>query len=85
MQAWNAPADVDAAVIDARAVKATAGDVSDLTAADGGLSFTWRTRLPMPMDPAWNDRLAETEKIGDRLNRYRLTVREAPQEKYLLV
>ena len=85
LQAWNAPADADAAVIDGKAVKATAGDVSDLTAADGGLAFSWRTRLPMPVDPAWNDRLAATEKIGDRLNRYRLTVREAPREKYLLL
>ncbi len=85
LQAWNAPAEADAVVIDAKTVKATAGDVSDLMAADGGLSFTWRTRLPMPADPAWSNRLAATEKIGDRLNRYRLTVREAPREKYLLL
>jgi len=82
LRAWNAPADVDAAVIDAKAGKATTGDVSDLSADDGGLRFTWRSRIPMPMDPAWNDRLAETEKIGERLDRYTLTVREAPHEKY---
>ena len=84
LQAWLAPADVDAAVIDARAAKATAGDVTGLSDDNGALSFTWRTRLPMPTDPAWNDRLAATEKINDRLNRYTLTVQEAPHEKYAL-
>jgi lysophospholipase L1-like esterase len=74
LQAWNAPAVVDAAVIDAKTRKATAGDVSDLSADDDGLRFTWKTRLPMPSDAA-----------GDgRLNRYRLTVKDAPGEKYEL-
>ncbi len=82
LRAWHAPADVEAAVIDARAGKAAAGQVSDLTADGGGVKFTWRTRVPMPMDPAWDHRLAETEKIGERLDRYTLTVRKAPHEKY---
>ena len=84
LQAWNAPADGDAAVIDAKTGKATAGEVSDLSAGADGLRFTWKTRLPMPSDPAWDDRLAGTEKIADRLNRFRLTVMDAPGEKYEL-
>jgi lysophospholipase L1-like esterase len=84
LQAWDAPANVDAAVIDAMTGKATAGDVSEVSVADGGLRFTWRTRLPMPSDPAWNEHLAKTEKIADRFNRYRLTVKDAPHEKYEL-
>jgi lysophospholipase L1-like esterase len=84
LQAWDAPAHADAAVIDAKAGKATAGDVSELTTDDGGLRFTWRTRLPMPSDPAWNNRLAKAEKIADLFNRYRLTVKDAPHEKYEL-
>ncbi len=83
LQAWNAPADVDAAVIDVKTGKATAGDVSDLS-TDGAVRFAWKTRLPMPADPAWNDRLAAVEKIADRLNRYRLTVLNLPREKYAL-
>ena len=73
LQAWNAPADGDAAVIDAKTRKATAGEVSDLSVGDDGLRFTWKTRLPMPSDPA-----------NDRFNRYRLTVKNAPGEKYEL-
>ena len=84
LEAWDAPADVDAAVIDAKIGKATAGDVSDLSLDGGTIRFTWRTRLPMPADPAWNGRLAEVEKIADRLNRQRLTVLNAPREKYEL-
>ncbi len=84
LQAWKAPADVDAAVIDAKTGKATAGDVSDLSTDGGAIRFAWRTRLPMPADPAWNGRLAEAEKIADRLNRHRLTVQNAPHEKYVL-
>jgi lysophospholipase L1-like esterase len=74
LQAWNAPVDGDAGVINAKTGKATAGDVSDLSADDGGLRFTWKTRLPTPADAAWNG----------RLNRYRLTVKDAPGEKYTL-
>ena len=81
LQAWKAPADVDAAVIDAKTGKATAGDVSDLSTDVGAIRFTWRTRLPMPADPAWNGRLVEAEKIADRLNRYRLTVQDASARK----
>lgn len=84
LQAWHAPAEADAAVIDAKAVKVTAGDATGLADDNGVLSFTWRTRLPMPADPAWNDRLAAAEKINERLNRYTLTVRDAPHEKYVL-
>jgi hypothetical protein len=75
---------VDAAAIDAKLGKAMAGEVSELTTDNGGLRFTWRTRLPMPCDPAWNDRLAETEKVAYRFNRYQLTVKDAPHEKYEL-
>ncbi len=84
LQAWNAPADVDAAVIDAKTSKATAGDVSDLSTDGGAIRFAWRTRLPMPADPAWNDRVAEVEKIADRINRHRLTVLNLEREKYQL-
>ena len=71
-------------MIDAKTGKATAGDVSDLSIDGGAIRFAWRTRLPMPADPAWNDRLAEAEKIADRLNRHRLTVQNLPREKYEL-
>lgn len=84
LEAWKAPADVDAAVIDAKTGKATAGDVTDLSADAGGLRFAWRTRLPMPADPAWSERLAASEMNGASFNRWRLTVRNLPRAKYTL-
>ena len=85
LQAWNAPSDVDTAVIDPKLAKQPPGEVSNLSVQeDGALGFTWRTRLPMPADPAWNDHLAATEKIADRLNRHRLIVKDAPHELYAL-
>jgi lysophospholipase L1-like esterase len=85
LRAWNAPADVGAATLDPKSAKPPGGDVSNLSVEeDGALGFTWRTRLPMPADPAWNDKLADVEKIADRLNRHRLTVKDAPREKYEL-
>ena len=84
LRALGAPAEVDRAAIDARAAKARRGRVSDLAADRGGVRFTWLTRLPMPMDPRWDRRLGETERIGERFNRHRLVVTGLPQGRYEL-
>jgi lysophospholipase L1-like esterase len=84
LRAWNAPADVDEAVIDARALKATKGQVDELSAENGILRFRWRTRLPMPSDPGWDTRLAAQQGISERINRHRLVVTETAQERYEL-
>jgi lysophospholipase L1-like esterase len=84
LKAWNAPAEVDGAVIDAPRLKARAGEISDLSRDGDGLRLTWLTRIPMPLDPRWDPRVAELEQISERFNRHRLTVAGLPHERYLL-
>ena len=81
---WEVPADVDAAVIDAAAGKVVEGKVTALAADAGGLRFSWLTRRPMPMDPAWDAESVKIERIADRFNRHRLTVKGAPAAQYQL-
>ncbi|MEO6809227.1 MAG: GDSL-type esterase/lipase family protein, partial [Isosphaeraceae bacterium] len=82
--AWHAPADVAEATIDATAAKARSGDVRDVAWKDGDLVATWRTPLPMPIDPEWDARSIAQERVADRLNRYRLTVTGLPAPRYHL-
>jgi lysophospholipase L1-like esterase len=84
LRAWNAPADVDEAAIDARALKAVKGQLDELSAEGGVLRFRWRTRLPMPADPGWDSRLAKQQRLAERVNRHRLAVTGAAQERYEL-
>jgi hypothetical protein len=81
--AWHAPADVDAADLDAKTGKAARGDVRDLAADKAGVRFTWRTRLPLPVSEKERP-LAAKEGINDRLNRHRLTVGGLPAGRYTL-
>ena len=74
LRAWEAPADVDEVEIDLKTSKAVRGRVSGLTAKDGRIAFVWETKVPMPTDPRWDRRLAEGERIAERLNRHRLKV-----------
>jgi lysophospholipase L1-like esterase len=72
--AWHAPAEADAVEIDAKAATVKRGKVSDLTVKDDVIRFSWQAKLPLPFDPNWEPKLAEREKIAERLSRYRLTV-----------
>jgi lysophospholipase L1-like esterase len=83
--AWGAPAEVDAAVIDAKAMKAARGRVTDLAAEGGAVGFTWLTRRPMPMDPQWDAECLRLERITERLNRHRLVVTGLAAERYDLL
>lgn len=71
---WNAPAEVDEVVIDARTKEATVGKVEDLEFPKGGLSFSWTSKLPMPISPKWDVESLDLERLSERLNRYGLTV-----------
>jgi lysophospholipase L1-like esterase len=84
LRAWGAPAEVDEAMIDAQALKATRGRVEGLSSEGGVLRFRWLTRLPMPSDSAWDARLANQQRITERVNRHRLVVTGAAQERYEL-
>jgi lysophospholipase L1-like esterase len=82
--AWETPADVDAAVIDAAAGKVVEGKVTGLASDAGVLRFSWLTRRPMPADPAWDAESLALERFADRFNRHRLVVRGAPAARYQL-
>ncbi|MGE3822515.1 MAG: SGNH/GDSL hydrolase family protein, partial [Isosphaeraceae bacterium] len=69
--AWNAPAVVAEATVSASERKALSGEVRDVSAEeDEGLTFTWRSPLPLPVDPACDPASLALERVGERLNRY---------------
>lgn len=39
-----------------------------------GMSFTWSSPIPLPLDPAWDRQSILQERVAERLNRYRLRV-----------
>jgi lysophospholipase L1-like esterase len=82
--AWKAPALVAEAKINAKTLKADSDEVRDIRLAGDDLVATWRTGLPMPVDPAWDQRSIELEQVSERLNRYRLTVTGLPAPRYTL-
>jgi lysophospholipase L1-like esterase len=84
LRAWGASEEADGVAIDVARKKATRGEVSKLAVEDGGVSFTWRSKLPMPADPRWDARLYEKGSAGERLSRYRLTVTGLSRERYEL-
>ena len=47
------------AIIDARSLRADAGDVKEIRAEAGGVRFSWTTKLPLPRDPEWSATIAE--------------------------
>jgi len=82
LRAWEAPAEVDAAVVDAKAKKARKGRISGLSVQPDEVRFQWTTRLPMPHDPQWDRRTAEVEQIAARFNRHTLAVTGLPHARY---
>ena len=82
LSAWNAPALVSEARIDARGGKVLAGD-AELASGDG-LRFTWTSPLPMPADEAWDAASAAHERFTDRFNRHTLTVHGLPAGRHVL-
>jgi hypothetical protein len=81
---WNAPAQAGSVEIDADAKSAVEGDVTNLSVQNGIIEFTWRTGLPMPMDPQWDAESIMVEKVAERLNRHRLKVTSLSAERYQL-
>jgi hypothetical protein len=74
LEAWRMPAKVDAATLDAAALTSPTKRVARIAAANGGVSFRWRTRIPMPMDPTWDAASIERLRFVERFNEHRLTV-----------
>jgi lysophospholipase L1-like esterase len=84
LRGWNAPAEVDTAEIDAGAGKTLRGEVHGLKVEGGTLSFRWKTRVPMPADPRWDDRVVRPQEFADQFNRHRLIVKGLPGQRYTL-
>lgn len=86
LETLSAPAEADRAAIDvqAPAPRATAGEVSQLARDGASLTFSWRSRLPMPIDPRWDAESIALERVSQRLNRYTLTVTGLREGRYTL-
>jgi lysophospholipase L1-like esterase len=84
LKAWGASEEADGIEIDAGKNKALRGEVGKLAVEDGVVSFTWRSKLPMPADPSWDPQVLEKGGAGERLSRYRLEVTGLPRERYEL-
>lgn len=84
LEAWNAPNEVDAATVNATSLTAAAGEVTDLRREADTLSFRWRTKLPMPIDPACDAKSVELLRVRERLNRQMLTITGLPAGRYTL-
>src|SRR6185503_15142911 len=70
--------EVDACVINARTARAEAGDVSEIKAGADEITFRWQTRMPMPMDPAW-DKTTRERALGYNRHELKVTNLSAPR------
>lgn len=94
LQAWNAPALVDEAHVDAAAKQARVGQVKNVVVRDGELSFDWTSKLPMPLNPirknadqrgCWDSQSLAIEKFSERLNRHVLKVTGLAGDRHRLL
>jgi lysophospholipase L1-like esterase len=82
--AWNAPAGVAEARIDAGSLKAAAGKITDLGRREQTVSFVWDSPLPLPLDADWDAESIALEQVAERISRYRLSVANLPASRYRL-
>lgn len=83
--AWRAPALAAEAAIDAERMQVRSGKVRNLKRDGPGVQFTWVSPLPLPLDPQWDPQSIELERVGERLNRYRLTVAGLAPGRYRVI
>jgi len=83
-RALGLPAMADACAVDAAAMRVLAGEVDGLRRDGTGITFTWRSRLPLPKDARWDAASAELEGLTDKFNAYRLRVTGLPDSEYQL-
>ncbi|MDB5386097.1 MAG: N-acetylgalactosamine 6-sulfate sulfatase [Planctomycetaceae bacterium] len=73
------------ATIDATAGTSATAGVTDLKKSDKTLSFQWKSRLPMFVDPQWNADSLKLEQFADKFDRYRLQISGLADGKYELL
>jgi hypothetical protein len=78
--------ELDRAVIDAQKLKALQGRVSNVAQTEGSgiLTFSWSTRIPMPIDPAWDKPLAAQDLNSSEFNVQTLKIIGLPAREYVL-
>lgn len=82
LEAWGVPAEADSAVLDAVTGRVNSGDLSSIERDRDQIRFQWKSRIPAPVDPKWDARSIELERVGDRFNRYRLKVSGLQSARY---
>jgi arylsulfatase A len=73
------------AAVDAAAGKTTSEGMTDVMKSDKGLSFRWKSRLPMFVDPQWNADSMKLERFAEKFDRYRLQLTGLAEGNYELV
>lgn len=81
---WHAPGTAAEARIDAGSVNAEGSGVSELKRDGDALLFTWRSMVPMPMDPEWDAESIALQQVSERLNRHVLKCADLPAGRYRL-
>ncbi len=82
IQALGLEPDENSAAADLSTGKALQGGLSIEPRTDGSIAFTWRARLPMPLDPQWDAASLALERAGARLDRMHLRGANAAAARY---
>ena len=85
LQEIKGSATVEDVEIDATKQQAKSGAITNLKRSGEMLSFGWRSRIPMPMDPAWDHQSIELEKVNETWNKYRLRITGLEGTKFRLI
>ncbi len=81
----NACGTVADILVDAKTKKVRGEPKVKLKRVKDGFDITWKSRLPMPIDSRWPKEFPKQKRYQDKLNRYRLTVKELTPGKYDLL
>ena len=85
LTALGAPRTADEADLDARALRVRKGRITNLGREGAGVRFAWTSRLPLPLDPAWDAQIRRRLALHETLNRYRLRVTGLKADRYALL
>lgn len=84
LDSWRVPPVSADLLVDFSSKMATGSGLSDPSFTDHGLSFSWLSPLPLPLDPDWDPRSLELDHTTDRFSLYCLRVLNLPSGQYLL-